>query len=93
MAHPIGSGKPVAYDQRRCPVWISVAEAYEHQHRTAAAKKVLDELGWPVKCTRLKAPGDPSEWPPGLEQGEKSSFVFFMYFCSFFLTQRCGLGL
>ncbi len=69
MAHPIGSGKPVAYDQRRCPVWISVAESYEHHQRSAAAKRVLDELGWPVKCTRLKAAVDPSEWPPGLEHG------------------------
>ncbi len=68
MSHPISSGKPVPYDQKRCPVWVSCAETYEHKQRSVAAKRVFDELAWPVKFTQLRAPGDPADWPLGLEQ-------------------------
>ena len=66
MTHPIGSGKPVPYDQKRCPVWVCVGEGYEHKSRSLNAKKVFDELSWPVKFSQIKGGG--GDWPPGLEE-------------------------
>ncbi len=66
MMHPIGSGKPVAYDQKRCPVWLSAGETYEHKSRSVAAVRVFTELNWPVKFSFI--PGAGNDWPPGLEE-------------------------
>jgi hypothetical protein len=66
MLHPIGSGKPVAYDQRRCAVWVCAGETYEHKGRSSAAVKVFSELNWPVKFSLLKGVG--ADWPTGLEE-------------------------
>lgn len=73
MLHPISSGKPVAYDQTRCAVWVCCGDSYEHKGRSVAAVKVFTELHWPVKFSTIRGGG--ADWPPGLEEEVWSWFT------------------
>ena len=47
-------------------MWIACGESFENKVCSRNAKRVLDELAWPVRFTEL--PGVAGDWPRGLEE-------------------------